>query len=445
MKTWLAIVAAGASAFIATSASGADPIDKQIAAYLSRPPEQPMTVSQDPDDPVWIPDALRQNIRYGFEKRMALTGHGVLFDIEGRRVKLEVAEARALQAELLKALRAEKIDAKAVPADVGQQLAAFVKDMDAFAAKAQSDKSRDAADVNADAMRHLTVRALAYRLDDRRRSAYLWRDTYLWNQILWDRRFQYITEYVFSAERLREILRRILSRTTYMNDCAAAGVPVPNDFSASSGGGGWTHQGDLTTNMLSPGAAAHVWTWASPTVEGACIALPRDGGLSGMICQGAATGNACFYDNLDRTTGNRIDWTTQTLVINQLQDGTMLSENCTGCHKGNNVYLVAPMDATWCRLLRGGRPGVTCAAPSGLNAANLNLQVTGVVDPLPQPGTSVVHSRYRPMSGTPSRPGWANTAVTSPGCGGSCHLNSVGGFTTPSMPPACGTDCYWRP
>ena len=33
-------------------------------------------------------------------------------------------------------------------------------------------------------------------------------------------------------------------------------------------------------------------------------------------------------------------------------------------------------------------------------------------------------------------------AMTNPSCGGQCHLNSVGSFTVPMMPPACGMDCY---
>jgi hypothetical protein len=64
-----------------------------------------------------------------------------------------------------------------------------------------------------------------------------------------------------------------------------------------------------------------------------------------------------------------------------------------------------------------------------------------------EPGTSMQHASYFPMSGTPSRPAWRNaTGVTdamgNPSCGRMCHLHNVGSFGTPPMPPACGTRRY---
>jgi hypothetical protein len=241
--------------------------------------------------------------------------------------------------------------------------------------------------------------------------------------------------------RLNEALEKTFRATDYAQFCNSGGVPVPPDFSIT--GSAWTYQGNLTENLLKRGAAAQVWTWASPSLRGACVALPRDSGgpneAAGIICQGAASGNACFWDNLDRT-GNRIPWATNTLQLDAIQDATVLGTACPACHKGNNAFLVSPDDPTWCRLLRGGRPDAGCAPPDGANAGNFTLLVDPLVNPLPQPESSVVHSRYTPLSGNPARSQWTNAAVTAR-CSGECHLKASGGFRRPPMPPDCGHKC----
>jgi hypothetical protein len=368
---------------------------------------------------------------------MALSGHGVLFDIDGNRVKLSDEEAFKLQEELLAAVRADKNLAENLPKEAAARLADVAGQFEKLASE-EKDILRQAA------LRHLDIRARAWMLRDQPRSDYLWRADYILNaHIARDRELRTLVANPALIEILRNLIDLLLGRTTYMGDCDRGGVPVPPDFATT--GSQWTFQGNLSTNMLDPGAAAQVWTSADSSRRGACIVLPRGtggpGSLAGIICQGAATGNAYFWDNKDRTTGATIPWANTPLVITNLQDGTMLAENCTGCHRGNNVYLLAPDDATWCRLLRGNRPGVSCPAPGGANAGNLSLEVEGAVNLINQPGTSTHHSRYFPMTGTPSRPGWTNSTTTSSGCGGICHLDSLGGFTTPSMPPACGTRC----
>ena len=40
---------------------------------------------------------------------MALSGHGVLFDIEGNRVELDAKEIEAIQDEMLQAVQTEKV------------------------------------------------------------------------------------------------------------------------------------------------------------------------------------------------------------------------------------------------------------------------------------------------------------------------------------------------
>ncbi|QIG51580.1 hypothetical protein G5V57_30035 [Nordella sp. HKS 07] len=426
-----------AAASLAPAAEIEDDIQAQIKAYLNKRPERAFQVEQAPGSPVVVPPEARRDLRYTFQKRMAISGHGILFDIDGKLVNLEPGEADKLQAELLDALRREEPGGKGVSEDAVAKLGDLAKELDGLASQKLEPEQ-------AAALRHLSIRALANRLNDERRSAYLWRANYLWHHYKLSDAFRLRPEILQVSERLRDILRELFRQTAYMDDCTRGGVPVPPDFSVS--GSVWAHQGDLTINMLDPGGVAEVWTWASSSLRGACVALPRGTGgansFAGIICQGAESGNACFWDNIERATGNRVPWASATMHINQLEDGSDLVETCPSCHKGNNVYLMAPDDPTWCRLLRGGQIGVSCTAPDGANAANLTLELDGNINPIPQPMTSTVHSSYRPMSGTPPRGGWSNSAMTNPSCGGQCHLNSVGSFTVPMMPPACGMDCY---
>lgn len=411
----------------------------QIEAYMHAPPESSAHVLVPPEAPVLIPASARENVRFGFQKRMAISGHGVLFDLEGNRVQLSDAEAMALQEELLVGVRDDQRLAETLPKGSAEELADLARKFYSLR-RDETDAIRRAA------LRHLEIRARAWRLQDQARSDYLWRADYILNtHILRDRDFQTLKLSDDVLKRFQKLIEILTARrTAYMTECEGGGVPVPPDFATT--GSPWTYQGDLTTNMLSPGDSAQVWTWAHSSRRGACVALPRGtgkpGDVAGIICEGAGSGNACFWDNIDRVTGATVAWAGTPLVLKKLQDGTMLALNCTGCHRGNNVYLVAPDDPTWCRLLRGGKPGISCAAPSGPNAGNLTLEVEGSVNLIHQPGTSLDHSSYVPMTGTPPRPGWTNTATASPACGGLCHLNSTGGFTPPSMPPACGTRCY---
>jgi hypothetical protein len=224
--------------------------------------------------------------------------------------------------------------------------------------------------------------------------------------------------------------------TPYMADCRVHGVPIPPDWAES--GTAWILQGNLKdgTNLLQPGQNAFVWTYSDPNVRGACIALPRGSGgpgsLAGIICQSATTGHACFWDNKLRTNpAVAVGWSAQTLQISKLVDGSNLSENCTSCHRGDNVFLISPDDPTWRKVLTG-----TLSNPSTslLIGPNFTTRVEGV-------------ARYIPLSTIPPRAGWENPAAT--GCAGACHGNPVLGFSNvPNpMPPHCATsgvadNCY---
>jgi len=214
---------------------------------------------------------------------------------------------------------------------------------------------------------------------------------------------------------------------SYEARCRAAGVPVPSEWSENPASG-WKYQGELTTNLLDAGADAHVWTWTDDSNGGGCIALPRDSGgpgsLAGIICQSESTGKACFWDNALKSDSGQspIGWSGRVLRLNQLHNGDTLNENCTGCHRGNNVFLISPDDPTWQRTINPNDPDYD----SGL------LFTTNLPAGM----------RYEPVS---SQSDWENPVPTSSSCAGACHEpDNITG--TPPMPPACATsdveDCY---
>ena len=200
---------------------------------------------------------------------------------------------------------------------------------------------------------------------------------------------------------------------TYEQTCKNAGVPIPPSLDATQivpngklpAGSNWTSQGNLTValpliqtnvtnNLLDPKDFAQILTYVTPNAnnpnapQGACIALPRwkkSGAfvLSGIICQGYATGNACFWDSTVRPTagniaaglaGGPIDFTKQVLYpvqdpnnaanVPNMNDGfTFVFKNaaglpqtadgavCTGCHTGSNVFNILPDDTVWSKVI----------------------------------------------------------------------------------------------
>lgn len=145
---------------------------------------------------------------------------------------------------------------------------------------------------------------------------------------------------------------RILS--AYMTECSNAtnDVPLPPDWRndrAQNTALGWQFQGILPTNLVlaSTEPVTEVWTYTNS--KGVCKALPRKnaGGdikLLGIICQSKQTGKSCFWDNVRNTgpnAGNRREGAaTDNMKISEIQGGDELNENCTQCHRGNNVFLV---------------------------------------------------------------------------------------------------------
>ena len=232
--------------------------------------------------------------------------------------------------------------------------------------------------------------------------------------------------------------------TVYMANCRRHNVPVPPDWEES--GTAWQVQGNLGngTNLLNPGEDAFVWTYGGP-VRGGCIVLPRQSGLAGIICQSAMTGYACFWDNklrIDGPDASDIGWKNKRLIISELQDGDNLKENCTSCHRGNNVFLISPDDPTWTTLLRS--PLVTTPGSTFTSRVEKSLEMKDG------------HPRYIPFS---SKATWKNEFRAGGGACAQCHEFPELGFGPkpppetsngqfPPMPPSCANgkqtpeDCY---
>ena len=137
---------------------------------------------------------------------------------------------------------------------------------------------------------------------------------------------------------------------TYGARCAAAGVPLPPNW----GDPAWQKQGVVPQNLLFLALGNPVEAWASNVKgKGACIALPRwDANKTkvtlGIICQGAATGNACFWDNRPHAGGapfTPAEMASKTVLkdwVNGTDAALSGGGKCVQCHRGENVFLIHP-------------------------------------------------------------------------------------------------------
>lgn len=150
----------------------------------------------------------------------------------------------------------------------------------------------------------------------------------------------------------------------YIAECNASGVPTPPDIGSSqwqkslSNGVSELRSELFLTDPEFPAAEAFVFKSTSP--EGMCIALPRSlqpgapGNmivLDGVICLSKTTGKACFWDNQLPDgiggTGPNIAFPEGSVVpLSQFAGGADLFGGaggvCTGCHAGENSYLIHP-------------------------------------------------------------------------------------------------------
>ena len=364
--------------------------------------------------------------------RIATSAHAMAFDAKLQRIKFDPKTIAVMQASILDRIKASEPRYDARTADFSKRIQAAIAearrpDERAFLTAALINRQLKATD-----------KKLRIRYDFRNRVIYEQARSY------WARADR--ADIPSALQRwLREgglILTAV--NTAYMSECAGQQVPVPPDFSLASTA--WTSQGNIASNLLSPGNVATVWTWTDPIKRGACVALPRDNGgpgsFAGIICQSATTGRACFWDNLTRADpGRRIPTATETMVIRDLQDGRTLNESapCTECHVGGNVFLMLPDDPAWRKIIKGPmngpRPGT----------------FTTIVEPQADaPGSA----RYTPIA----HASWVNPPLTA-GCSGPCHgqvspsVSSLfyGLAGHPPMPPACRNpgnnyrNCYGTP
>jgi hypothetical protein len=369
----------------------------------------------------------------GNPDQIAIAGHGELFDADMHRIILTEKSLIAMQDGLLKRLGDSRdgVDPRLVKMIETPQLLASERFW----------------------LRGALISAMLAKREDKASQRLLLVNDYILQRSARFRVYRLSPELL---ERIRDLLGRLATpfgETDYTRRCREAKVPIPPTF--ATGGSKWINQGALTTNVLSPGEYAGVYTYHDPAVRGACVALPRGGGgpgsLMGIICQSAETGAACFWDNKLRSGGPSappIGWASMTIRISDLQDGDNLRENCTSCHTGNNVYVVMPDDPTWGKLLRRNM--------AGTDHGNFTLRARSATD-ASSPSGSGSSFRYTPISDQ----GWAN-GINQPGCASGCHEGANGNVTTrwqalsspPPMPPACsrqpglptdGERCYVNP
>lgn len=223
-------------------------------------------------------------------------------------------------------------------------------------------------------------------------------------------------------DRAAQIAMKVHGDTEYMNTCRTKGVPIPPDWKRSSSD--WEGHGNLGTILLTPNhmdqvqpddtTFASIWSYASPTVRGACIALGRNGGSFQVICQSAVTGHACFWGNDPSSRSSGWNPETKEIRLSSLHDPeqgfTPGSVPCTECHRGSNAFLVAPDDATWAKVLRPEKSRPT-----------FTTRVEHSVQPEQSaPGGMTINSpRFTPVGGTSVA--LSNPLPTIPGCSGACH------------------------
>ncbi|MBS0181998.1 MAG: hypothetical protein JSS39_06315 [Nitrospira sp.] len=214
----------------------------------------------------------------------------------------------------------------------------------------------------------------------------------------------------------------VISEGNYMESCRSKGVPIPPDWKQSSSE--WESHGNLKTILLTPNnldqtpvdhtSFTSVWSYASPDMRGACIALGRNGGSFQIICQSATTGHACFWGN-DPHSSNT-SWTPETaevsiaLLLDPVYGFAPGTVPCTECHRGNNAFLYAPDDPTWATVLRPEhiRQTFTTRVEQSSHHGQLTFGAT-----------TITYPRFIPIGGKSMA--LNNPLPATPGCSGSCH------------------------
>jgi hypothetical protein len=168
------------------------------------------------------------------------------------------------------------------------------------------------------------------------------------------------------------LLRSVTANSgqAYINECMAAGVPIPPSINVMDPAGlaGWKSQGFIpTAAQFIVGTPAELRSFKKTTApEGMCFALPRytDATLStvkldGVICMGKQTSKVCFWDNqwtnpgtgtvesFNFAAGTQIPIGVPSVSGGKYQAGGKEIEFgpgdvCTDCHAGENPYIIHP-------------------------------------------------------------------------------------------------------
>ncbi|MBC8019044.1 MAG: hypothetical protein H7X83_11070 [Verrucomicrobia bacterium] len=247
------------------------------------------------------------------------------------------------------------------------------------------------------------------------------------------------------------VLRSITTNSgqAYINECMAAGVPIPPTINVMDPAGltGWKSQGFIpTANQFIVGTPAEVRTYRSTSPEGMCYALPRytDGSLStvmldGVICMGKQTSKVCFWDNqwTDPATGMIDDF--QFPAGTQIPIGVPSTPGgkyqaggkeiefgpgliCTDCHAGENPYIIHP------------KANLATSGPAVL---------WETLDGAPQNLPSMAVNRYDPIvAGSWPQNQLSQAGSTLPGACSGCHVKGGNGrfpHLSNQIPSYCNT------
>lgn len=214
----------------------------------------------------------------------------------------------------------------------------------------------------------------------------------------------------------------VVRKGDYLESCREKDVPIPPDWNSSSSE--WQHHGNLHTILLTSNSLdqtpvddtsfARVWSYASPDLRGACIALGRSSGTFQVICQSATTGHACFWSNNPSSSSTSWNPETTEVPIASLRDPVQGfapdTVACTECHRGNNAFLYAPDDPTWATVLRPEQPRPTFTTRVEQSSHHGQLTFGS---------TTISYPRFIPIGGTSMA--LTNPLPTGPACSGSCH------------------------
>lgn len=159
------------------------------------------------------------------------------------------------------------------------------------------------------------------------------------------------------------------SGQAYIDECRAAGVPIPPTINVMDPAGlaGWKSQGFIPqADQFIVGSPAEVRTFRSTSPEGMCYSLPRYSdaslntiALDGVICMGKQSSKVCFWDNqwtnpatgvvedFPIPAGSPVPIGVPTTAGGKYQGGGKEIEFgpglvCTDCHAGENPYIIHP-------------------------------------------------------------------------------------------------------